>query len=44
MENGMTKQQATEKVSLMVRPRIQNKNIVNLSLFELETILKRFER
>lgn len=43
IEKGMTKQQAQDKISLMVRPMILNKNICNLSLFELETILKRFK-
>ena len=41
-ENGKTKNQAREKIALLLRPKLQEKNIINLSLEEIEDIVKKF--
>ena len=38
----MTKSESNEYISLRLKPSIQDKNIVNLSLIEIKEIIKLF--
>ena len=44
MKKGLTKQQALEKISLNLRPKIQDTNIINLSLQEIQEIENKFKK
>ena len=42
IKSGMTKSESNEYISLRLKPSIQDKNIVNLSLIEIKEIIKLF--
>lgn len=44
MKSGMTKSESQEFISLRLKPSIQDKNIVNLSLEEIKDIVKLFSK
>ena len=43
MKKGKTKSEALENIALKLRPSIQNKNIISLSLKEIKEVIKHFE-
>jgi len=44
IKSGMSKRDALDKVSLMVRPMILGKKVANLSLKEIEDVVKGFSK
>ena len=44
MQQGKTKSQALQEISLKLRPSLQEKNIINLSLKEIEEIIKHYTK